>query len=461
VSAEVPDKAREVKLLPDERSAAAAARVEVHTRTEARARTEPQARTEPHARADVPARADAVARPAPAAVRVEGPTRTEAERVAAVSPTRQLSELPKDELAHLAEEFGLDPTRYKEPHELVAAIHERRQVIAAMDREAMLDVVRWGRRPVTYTATREQLAMEIARCRSMRFVGLSHRGLVVLARMRGVPAAEDEPVPTLIRRLKKQEGFFARLNRKRRSVIASVVSNLIGESPGNREYQFLPGPDAGGGGGPGPTAAAGRQTVAGPNPASIKEEIEDAGLIGGITNRLKKSADSYLNQKLDEIESRIDRKLDEIDRRLAEWRDKEVANRIKILKITLWASVVVGVVSLIYSYVVVNLYPATKAGLPAVQRPARSRWLRYRCSRPRRCGRRTRRGAAAAAAAVPPATRRRPTHWSSARHVRSRCRPRPPPPPRRAGCAGRWRGKQKATPNAGPGSPSPAGRGRG
>ena len=53
----------------------------------------------------------------------------------------------------------------------------------------------------------------------------------------------------------------------------------------------------------------------------------------------------------------IDRKLDEIDRRLAEWRDKEIANRIRILKITLWASVIVGVFSLIYSYVTVVLFP--------------------------------------------------------------------------------------------------------
>ena len=83
----------------------------------------------------------------------------------------------------------------------------------------------------------------------------------------------------------------------------------------------------------------------------MKQEIEEAGLIGGITNRLKKTADSYVNQKLDEIEARIDRKLDEIDRRLAEWRDKEIANRIRILKITLWASVIVGVFSLMYSYV--------------------------------------------------------------------------------------------------------------
>ena len=68
------------------------------------------------------------------------------------------------------------------------------------------------------------------------------------------------------------------------------------------------------------------------------------------------SAIASVNQKLDEIEQRIDRKLDEIDRRLGEWRDKEIANRIKILKITLWASVIVGAFSLIYSYVVQNFF---------------------------------------------------------------------------------------------------------
>ena len=97
---------------------------------------------------------------------------------------------------------------------------------------------------------------------------------------------------------------------------------------------------------PGVSPAAGAA-----RPGSIKEDIEESGLFGGLTNRIKKSADGYLNQKLDEIESRIDRKLDEIDRRLAEWRDKEIANRIRILKITLWASVIVGLFTLIYSYV--------------------------------------------------------------------------------------------------------------
>lgn len=257
-------------------------------------------------------------------------------------PQRQLSELPKDELDYLAEEYGLDATQFKTRQHLVAAIHARRQSIASMDREAMLDVVKWGRRPVSINTGMEQLAREIARIKSMRFAGLSARGLLALARLRGVEINGNETVPTLIRKLKKQEGFFSRLNRKRRAALGAIVSNIIGERDSAADYQFLPPPGS---------AEAGRSDT-------LKDQIEESGLFGGIAGRLKKSADQYLNQKLDEIEARIDRKLDEIDRRLVEWRDKEIANRIRILKITLWASVIVGAFSLAYSYVKVYMIDA-------------------------------------------------------------------------------------------------------
>jgi hypothetical protein len=223
----------------------------------------------------------------------------------------------------------------------VAAIHDRRQLIASLDREAMLDVVRWGRRPVTASATREQIAQEIVRIRSMKFGGLSQRGIVVLCRLRGIPVPDDAPIPVLVRTLKKKEGLFSKLNRKRRAALGSLVANIVGEEESGSEYQYLPSDSP-------PHSDA---PASGPRGATIKDEIEESGLFGGITNRIKKTADAYLNQKLDEVEARIDRKLDEIDRRLAEWRDKEIANRIRILKITLWASVVVAIVSLIYSYV--------------------------------------------------------------------------------------------------------------
>src|SRR5438105_4325325 len=138
-------------------------------------------------------------------------------------PTRQLSELPKDELEHLAEEFGLDPKDYKTRQHLVAAIHDRRQMIASFERDAMLDVVRWGRRPVLASSTKEQLAQEIVRIKSMRFEGLTQAGLVILARLRGLRVTPQDDVPALVRKLKKQEGFFTRLNRKRRALLGSIV----------------------------------------------------------------------------------------------------------------------------------------------------------------------------------------------------------------------------------------------
>jgi hypothetical protein len=166
--------------------------------------------------------------------------------------------------------------------------------------------------------------------------------------MRGLAMADDTPIPILVRKLKKQEGIFTKLNRKRRALLGSLVSSIVGENDSGEAYQFLP-------------ASQQQQqqqqqgptvTTAPPSAApTIKEEIEESGLFGGIAGRIKKSADSYVNQKLDEIESRIDRKLDEIDRRLAEWRDKEIANRIRILKITLWASVIVGAFSLLYAWI--------------------------------------------------------------------------------------------------------------
>jgi hypothetical protein len=274
--------------------------------------------------------------------------------------TRQLADLPRDELGHLAEDLGLEPRRYRTSQELVTAIHERRQLIASLDRDAMLDVVRWGRRPVSASASKEQIAMEILRIRSMRFAGLSQRGLFVLGKLRNVLVSDADSIPALVRKLKKQEGIFSRINRKRRTMLGSMIARMIGEDSGSNDYRFLPPESEESLGQSAATAAppAAASDARAARPSTIKEDIEEAGLLGGIASRVKKTADAYLNQKLDEIESRIDRKLDEIDRRLAEWRDKEIANRIRILKITLWASVIVGICSLIYAYITVVLFGA-------------------------------------------------------------------------------------------------------
>src|SRR2546423_5239637 len=197
-------------------------------------------------------------------------------------PLRQLSELPRDELAHLAEEFGLDARDFKTRQQLVPALHERRQTIGSFDREAMLDVIKWGRRPVTLNASKEQIAQEIVRMRSMKFSGLSQRGLIVLAKLRGLPAGSEDPVPILIRRLKRQEGFFSKLNRKRRSMLGSMVSKMLGEDTSAADYQFLP-PQT-------PGVANPIVTPPPSSPGTIKDEIEESGLFGGIPGRVKKSA---------------------------------------------------------------------------------------------------------------------------------------------------------------------------
>jgi hypothetical protein len=257
------------------------------------------------------------------------------------APTAKPTDLPLDELEHLAEEFGLDPGSFKTRQHLVAALAERKQLIVALDREAMLDVVRWGRRPVAVNATKEQIALEIARVKSMRFEGLSVRGLMVLAQMRGLKLNGKESPEAVARMLHKQEGLFARFARRRRAFVGKMIAGMLGEAEAESEYQFLPPQQS----------TPGTPTIPPNKSATIADEIEESGLLGGLASRVKKTADVYLNQKLDEIEQRIDRKLDEIDRRLADWRDKEIANRIRIIKITLWASVVVAAVSLLYTYI--------------------------------------------------------------------------------------------------------------
>ena len=259
----------------------------------------------------------------------------------------ELRELPLPRLSQLAAELGVDVDDHKTHPSLVAAVYDRRNLINMLDREALLDILRWARRPISANASREQLAVEAVDVKSMRFTGLSHRGLMVLARLRGCPAITDNlTVEQVTRRLKSQEGFFARIGRKRRALVGKLVAKVIGlgDSVTSDPRTSPDGKD--------PASPLADDDLSRP----FHHEIEEQGVVAGLTNRVKRSADLYINQKLDEIEQRIDRKLDEIDRRLGEWRDKEIANRIRILKITLWASMIVAGVSLLYSYVRVYLW---------------------------------------------------------------------------------------------------------
>jgi tetrahydromethanopterin S-methyltransferase subunit G len=289
----------------------------------------------------------------------------------------RLTDVSDAELRRIATELGLDARGLIERSTLVAAIQDRRALIANLNRDALLDVMRWAGRRANPIASNEQLAVEIAQVKSMRFSGLSHRGLVALGRLRGIACDDAMPTPEVIARLKEQEGFLAKLGRKRRSMIGKLVSKLLGDDePANaathvgRSIDTQNRPDANANrvaGANAPHTASARAEADRP----IQHEIEESGLIAGISSRVKRSADQYINQKLDEIEQRIDRKLDEIDRRLGEWRDKEIANRIRILKISLWATVIVAIVTLLISYLRVYWWQAPTQPTPRDATPAR------------------------------------------------------------------------------------------
>ncbi len=250
-------------------------------------------------------------------------------------PTAQgLSDLPRDELLRYGRQLGLELDPDLPTGSLVATIRARQERLLELEHDALLDIVVWARRPVRRSASKEELAREIARIERTNYDSLSRRGLVALARLRDLPASPHENVHDVIDRLKKAEGLLKRFARKRRQWVTSVMTKMITgtEEPDEGGYQFLP--EEGG------DLAR----------SSLKQQIEQHGLVGGIASRLRGAADDYIKVKLDEIEQRIDAKLMEIDKRLAEWRDREVANRLKILRITLIFSALVAAISLGYKW---------------------------------------------------------------------------------------------------------------
>ena len=241
-----------------------------------------------------------------------------------------LSDLPVDELILYGRELGLALDAKMGHGELLRLVRERQGLLEELDHEALLDIVVWARRPVRQSAGKEELAKEIATIVKMDMEGLSPSGLLALGRLRGVEAGEDEPRMVIEARIRAAESFRDRLRRKRRRWVGSLISKmLIGSDPNESEqYRFLP--------------EDGRTPT-------LRKDIEEEGVVGGIARKIRGAADNYVYEKLNEIEKRIDHKLDEIDRRLAEWRDREIANRLKIIKITLIASILVALLSYGYS----------------------------------------------------------------------------------------------------------------
>ena len=120
-----------------------------------------------------------------------------------------LSELPTDELRRYARRLGLEVTEDQPRGELLRLIHQRQALIESLERDALLDVVIWARRPIRQSAEKEELAERVVQVPLGEFEGLSERGLEALARLRGVTPTPGASREDLERRLKKQEGFWS------------------------------------------------------------------------------------------------------------------------------------------------------------------------------------------------------------------------------------------------------------
>jgi len=247
-----------------------------------------------------------------------------------------IADLPPDQLVRYGQALGLDVSEKTPEGELLRLIRERQELLDSIDFGVLTELIKWTRRAVHENASKEELAREIAESKKMTFDGLSQPALYALVRLRGNEAAPDATPEALTDILFHQEPWMDRFRRKRNTWLGGLIGKYVlgsqpGDAPGaepSADYQFLP---------------------AEKHAASLREDIEDRGLIGGLTGRLRGAADDYIREKLDEIEKRIDRKLDEIDKRLGEWRDREIVNRLRIMKITLVASVIVAVISLVYN----------------------------------------------------------------------------------------------------------------
>lgn len=263
-----------------------------------------------------------------------------------------LSSLPPDELRRYAAELGLELHEDYAPAKVLEAVRARQELLLELDRDAMLDIVVWARQPVRKSASKESLAKVIAGVQLANYDSLSTRGLYALTRLRGLDSKPGDGANDLIDRLRDHDGFWTTVRRKRRAIVGSLLTKLIdGKRPhGDTEYQFLPEEDG---------AAAERRT--------LKDAVVERGIVGGIAQKLRGAADDYIKIKLDEIEARIDDKLDQIDRRLGEWRDREVANRLRILRLTLMFTVLVAVLSLGYNYVKSRMAETPQAATMSTQ----------------------------------------------------------------------------------------------
>jgi hypothetical protein len=246
------------------------------------------------------------------------------------TPNKAVDTDSRSSLIRQAERLGMVTREGWSVEELSNRLALRREQIESLDWGGLMDIMTWAKHPVPTRPNKLAVAQIILAHKRGHYQGLSHKGLVSLAILRNVKIKNKDSARKIMSRLRRSEGMWGYVLRKRDKWVGSVLSNMVDAEP------QIKGPD-------GPANQSGDLT--------LQEHIEQKGLIEGLGSGLRGAADGYIGEKMQEIEDRIDYKLDEIDRRLAEWRNRELTNRLRMIKITLAVSVVIALLSLLYTYI--------------------------------------------------------------------------------------------------------------
>ncbi|HUW55106.1 MAG TPA: hypothetical protein VMZ92_00575 [Planctomycetota bacterium] len=232
---------------------------------------------------------------------------------------RTLEELSDVELRGVAEDIGFEVGRKESRTDVIARIRERRRVINEVSREEFARILRWAGEEVKDFHAKDLLVRRFYRVNFRRTEGLSEDDLRIVARLHGLEFTDDTPPEEIAQ---KVEATAKRWTNVLKRASGRVVGYIAKKVAGADDDEMTP--------------------------PEEEEKAVSASLRKGFKAALRFSMDDYIKEKLDEIEARIDRKLDELDRKMDDWRTREVRHRLRIIKYTIIATVVVAVISILY-----------------------------------------------------------------------------------------------------------------
>jgi len=208
-------------------------------------------------------------------------------------------------------------------------------MIDERQRGALLDLAAWSGVAVREDEPEAALQARVASLTDAPLGELSTRGLRLLAEIRGIAIPYDASRRELLHVLRRARGWRGAWRAHRRRVLGALLSRAVA-----------------------PRVPGGNDDSTMPTPERLRKNVQRLGLVAGLAGELRGAADDFVAEKLADIERRVDAKLDQIDARLQQWREREMAARLRMLKLTLIASILVALISLGYDY----LRPAVAGG---------------------------------------------------------------------------------------------------